>query len=107
MRNKGFTLIEVITAMMVISILTLFILPMLVQVYMERASIQEEQKVNILLKDAVQQWLHENKVPQVEEDSTYELETFEVEKNQIKVCFSWKAKNNRSYIRCNYGKKLV
>lgn len=108
--DDGFTLVEVITAMMIMSVITFTIVPLLVQVYKERVSIQESQKATFILTDLVQQWLHENITPHdnviLQDYPTITVDSSWVETNQLKVCLHWTSKNERNYSRCKYGKKL-
>ncbi|OIJ11305.1 hypothetical protein BKP37_15965 [Anaerobacillus alkalilacustris] len=106
---KGFSLIEVMTSLMILSIMTIIILPTLATVYQERSSIQQEQRAIIILEKVITEWIYEGKIVhemQITEMNTiFTISSEATGKKELTACISWNAANNRSYERCESGKK--
>lgn len=99
LRNcKGYTLLDALTALSILSVLSASVLPLYAYVYEERSIIRERKEATILLG---QFWnelvLEENKPPneQVKDDVTY---TFEEISN--KLCVSFQVAPKRNTVIC-------
>ncbi|MCT8138672.1 type II secretion system protein [Anaerobacillus sp. CMMVII] len=111
MRNcKGFSLIEVMTALMVVIVITLILIPTLAIVYEERMAIQQEKKAMNLLSKTITGWIYEengNLETEVTDlDTIYKITTTVKEESQeLKACIAWRAANDRQYEKCASGKR--
>jgi prepilin-type N-terminal cleavage/methylation domain-containing protein len=107
---KGFTLVEVITALMVLTIMTLVLLPSLAKIYQERGAIHQEHVALHLLDKAITSWIYDNNTlieenVVIEQNTTYTLTLLLNDDNYIRACINWIGANQRVYERCESGKK--
>ncbi|WP_161568274.1 type II secretion system protein [Anaerobacillus alkaliphilus] len=108
--SKGFSLIEVMTSLMILSLTSMAILPALNQVYEERMAIlQEKQGINILEK-MLTEWTYDGDFLYEEEindlETMYRVSyTFADSGPDLKVCVTWQGRNQRLYERCASAKK--
>lgn len=106
---RGFTLIEVITSLLILTVITVFLLPTIATVYKERVSIRQEERALLHLDRAITSWIYEDQFKdgqKVEhENTTYTLAFMTTSNQELKACISWVAQNERQYERCANGKR--
>ncbi|MGO4887139.1 prepilin-type N-terminal cleavage/methylation domain-containing protein [Anaerobacillus sp. MEB173] len=111
MRNcNGFTLIEVIASLSIVTVLMASCLPLFITVNNERVAIRENFYAFDLLYVSIQDWLIEERVhlytQQVERNGTlYRITVQSEEMNNAFICIKWLGSNDRQYERCEYAKK--
>lgn len=104
---NGFSLIEVITSLLILGILVTIFLPIIHKVYVERSSIWQEQEALYYTNEIILDWLEDIEIEShvIESNSTIYHAHIESEKNELLVCLEWIASNNRKYERCEHAKK--
>lgn len=109
--SEGFTLIELISSLLVFFVITTALLPILSKVYIERMMIKEDLQTMEMLSTIMQEWLYDNKeLPNnhhviVRSEVTYFITKRMNGADEIELCFRWDGRNDRAYVRCAYGKK--
>ncbi|WP_026674865.1 competence type IV pilus minor pilin ComGE [Alkalihalobacterium bogoriense] len=106
---SGFTLMEVVMALSIVMMMTSFLLPVLLKVYQENRTIQEQTWANVYVHKTLQEWLYDEKTLLAsftiqQKGTTYEA-TSKMEANQVEFCLTWIGRNSRSYVTCQYAKK--
>jgi len=107
--ERGFTLLEVVYSILILSLFTTTFFPILTMVYDERITIREQQASLGILSDSIHGWLYENDEPPLYESVKHNGTTYQLHHVPLKevtsFCISWDGKNNRSYERCEQAKK--
>jgi prepilin-type N-terminal cleavage/methylation domain-containing protein len=106
--SNGFSLIEVMTALTVFTVVAAAALPMLIHVYKERSAIAEERQALEILQNRVQLWLATGNVPDDNQTETIRRSGttyhFTSERDQrsgiITACINWTGSNERGYRKC-------
>lgn len=108
-RSNGFSLIEVLTSLLLLGIVVTVLIPVLTRTYQERVSIEQERMAMYYLNEVILDWLEDtpiDKTSKISSDIDYQLKTFLTsEDKELKVCIQWKASNSRNYERCEQAKK--
>lgn len=94
-------------ALFILTITTLFLIPILNQVYVEKITVQQEKKGLYLLDQAITNWVYEevSTLDRLEALNTIYEVTYLLKSDKLKACVTWNGKNNRYYERCGYAKK--
>lgn len=97
------------TSLLLVTVITSVIVPTIATVYKERVSIRQEERALLYLERTITSWIYqdefndEQKVEQ--ENTTYTLAFMPTDNQELKVCISWVAQNERQYKRCAGGKR--
>ncbi|MFK3937227.1 prepilin-type N-terminal cleavage/methylation domain-containing protein [Alkalihalobacillus sp. NPDC078783] len=103
-KRNGFTLIEVMISLVLLSIVTIFILPVLIKVYQERVVITQQEEAIYLLEELALAFTHGDS-PASFSHSLYHLEQNVVVDGSTQFCLKWEGANSRYYESCLYTKK--
>lgn len=110
-KSDGFTLIEVMAALAVLTITAATTIPLLTQVYRERISVSQEREALAILQNRIELWTTSGKssVPKnsvVHRSGTVYRMSWHLEdgKHTVKTCISWQGRNERRYEQCGYAK---
>ncbi|MED1601091.1 type II secretion system protein [Alkalihalophilus marmarensis] len=101
--SSGFTLMEVILALSLLSVCTLAILPAYLIIYNERLTLQQENLAGEQLRESIQNYLTGEEQPTAPLWMTVE-ETRSASGEYV-VCAAYTGANKRQYHRCLYAKK--
>lgn len=101
--SSGFTLMEVILALSLLSVCTLAILPASVVVYNERLTLQQENLAGEQLRESIQNYLTGVETPTAPLWMT--VEETRSTSGEYEVCVAYTGANKRRYHRCLYAKK--
>lgn len=111
MKNcKGFSLLEVIVALSILSIISTSSLSIIITVYKERIAIKESYHALELLQTQIQEWLFDagdvvqDKVVEVN-GTVYVIDMEFQSDSKTKFCVRWNGRNERVYERCEYAKR--
>lgn len=115
MRNsKGFSLIEVLAALAVMTIVVATVVPSLIHVYRERATIQEKRQALEMLHNRTQKWLANEGDAAIYDDTvkkgvvTYSFTVKNHDSDgKLTLCVSWTGSNERGYHKCEIGRAHV
>ncbi|MCD8502254.1 MAG: type II secretion system GspH family protein [Bacillaceae bacterium] len=109
MKNyNGFSLIEVITSLLVLVIVITVLIPIITKVYVERGSIRQEQDAIYFINEIILDWLENIPIESqvIESNGTsYFIRLDSMNEKAITVCLEWDAINTRKYERCEQAKK--
>lgn len=110
-KPNGYTLMEVVFSVLVLSIITATILPAFIKIYQERLTIREQHQAQTYLANIIQEWLFDQKSPEPNDyitiNGTAYRQNIHLSHNALKVCLNWNGQNERTYTICDYGKKFV
>ncbi|WP_411810034.1 type II secretion system protein [Alkalihalophilus marmarensis] len=101
--SSGFTLMEVILALSLLSVCTLAILPASLVVYNERLTLQQENLAGEQLRKSIQNYLTGVEPPTAPLWLT--VEETRSTSGEYEVCVAYTGANKRRYHRCLYAKK--
>ncbi|WP_369293396.1 type II secretion system protein [Alkalihalophilus pseudofirmus] len=101
--SSGFTLMEVILALSLLSVCTLAILPASLVVYNERLTLQQENLAGEQLRESIQNYLTGVETPTAPLWMT--VEEMRSTSGEYEVCVAYTGANKRRYHRCLYAKK--
>ncbi|WP_158211631.1 prepilin-type N-terminal cleavage/methylation domain-containing protein [Alkalihalobacterium alkalinitrilicum] len=107
-RDKGFSMLEVIISIFILSVMMASLYPALIKIYEERATIRQESIANNAIYEGLQLWLFENQLPVLEfrkEDTLFLWSVSQSNEREIRVCLTWSGRNGRDYKKCGYAKK--
>lgn len=111
--SKGFSLIEVMTALAMFMVVATATMPILTHVYKERLAISEERKALEILQNRMQMWLANGGTPD-DSDSDFIPGTsyhFRWDKDPqsdiVTACITWTGSNERGYEKCSYSKMIA
>lgn len=109
-KNEGFSLYEVMAAVAVFSIVMTATVPLLIIVYRERITIDEEQQALEMLHNEIETWLLSRSVTLPENktlrtrSTVFHVMTEKSSSNTARFCISWDGSNERRYEQCGYVK---
>ncbi|MEK4565611.1 competence type IV pilus minor pilin ComGE [Alkalihalobacillus sp. FSL R5-0424] len=106
MHNKcsGFTLIEVMISLVLLSIVTTFILPVLIKIHQERVVIKQQEEALYLLEDYALAFTHGTAAASFNH-SLYQFKNEVIADGSTQFCLTWEGANSRNYESCLYTKK--
>ncbi|WP_209123047.1 type II secretion system protein [Alkalihalobacillus sp. BA299] len=107
-RDRGFSLLEVITSVFIVSIMSASLFPAMIKIYTEREAIREFRIANNNITEAIQVWLFEHTLPSgnfAERNTIYQWSILTLNDGQVKFCLTWSSKNGRDYEQCGHAKK--
>ncbi|WNF37795.1 competence type IV pilus minor pilin ComGE [Bacillaceae bacterium IKA-2] len=110
MKNcKGFTLVEVMTSLLIVTVMISVLVPTLAIVYKERVSIRQEERALFHLERAITSWIYQDELNDGlvvgHENTQYTLAFMTIGNHELKACISWISENERQYERCASGKR--
>lgn len=101
---NGFTLIEVMISLVLLSILATFILPVLIKIHQERVVIKQQEEALYLIEDYALSFTHGH-APASFSHSLYQFKQEVIADGSTQFCLMWEGANLRDYESCLYTKK--
>ncbi|HET7579760.1 MAG TPA: type II secretion system protein [Bacillales bacterium] len=109
--RKGFSLVEVMAALTVLTITAAVSLPLLIHVYQDREAVHEELRAANLLQNHLKRWIVEGTAGAQNHQvlrhggTTYRLTwNAEPELKAEKICITWYSSKERRKQKCGYAK---
>ena len=91
-------------ALLLLSMATIFVLPIFIGIHQERVAIKQHEEALLLLEGHVLTYIHGQPLPELEQ-SSYNLETNDLQDGSKRFCLTWKGANSRDNQSCLYAKK--
>ncbi|MBN8208250.1 type II secretion system protein [Bacillus sp. NTK071] len=96
--SRGYTLLDALTALSILSILSASVLPLYTHIYEERSIIRERKEATILLGQFWNELVLEEMTPPLERVTGDVPYTFEISSNQL--CVSFQGTPRRNTVIC-------
>ncbi|BAB06544.1 type II secretion system protein [Halalkalibacterium halodurans] len=103
---KGYTLIEVLVALVCLSIMTAALFPAFVWFMNESADVKRVKVAQFLLEDAYHEYLsiHELRTETIVGETVYQFNLKESELGAVQLCIHWVNRKGQAYETCRLAK---
>ncbi|HHY21743.1 MAG TPA: type II secretion system protein [Bacilli bacterium] len=107
--SKGFTLIEVSIALLVLFTALSTFIPIGTSIYLERITIREQYQALEFLNERLLAWRFDG-IPTFDaeiliNETSYQLTSSYTDGSGLTLCLQWVGRNNRSYEQCAFAKR--
>ncbi|KGA95909.1 hypothetical protein AJ85_09480 [Alkalihalobacillus alcalophilus ATCC 27647 = CGMCC 1.3604] len=99
----GFTLIEVLLSFTLLNLISLMLVPVIIQLQQERLTLYEQEEALYILEEGIHHFMLEQPIPALK-NQLFEQRINE-EVREIEYCLQWQASNNKLYQSCLYAKR--
>ncbi|WP_413379747.1 prepilin-type N-terminal cleavage/methylation domain-containing protein [Alkalihalobacillus sp. 1P02AB] len=99
----GFTLIEVLLSFSLLNLISLMLVPVIIELQQERLTLREQEEALYILEEGIHHFMLEQPIPELK-NKQFE-QSINEDMGEIEYCLQWQASNHKLYQSCLYAKR--